>query len=142
MLLGVITPDEGSIEIAGDQPQHARGRTPLPAGGVRVRRSRCRRRDARAGRATFRPRRSRERVPPPRRGGTSSGTRSNTADGASRMTRDRSISWLRIRAMARRHYYVLLRAPHRWFDVTIWPLVDVLLFGSIGVFITQSQHAT
>jgi ABC-2 type transport system permease protein len=58
------------------------------------------------------------------------------------MKRDRSTSWLRIRAMARRHYYVLLRAPHRWFDVTIWPLVDVLLFGSIGVFIARSQPAT
>ena len=54
----------------------------------------------------------------------------------------RNIHWLRVRAMARRHYYVLLRAPHRWFDVTIWPLVDVLLFGSIGVFVAQSQHVT
>ena len=54
----------------------------------------------------------------------------------------RATSWLRIKAMARRHYYVLLRAPHRWFDVTIWPLVDVLLFGSIGVFMAQSPGVT
>jgi ABC-2 type transport system permease protein len=40
----------------------------------------------------------------------------------------------RILAIARRHAYVLLRSPHRLFDVTIWPLVDALLFGSLGVF--------
>ena len=39
--------------------------------------------------------------------------------------------------MARRHAYVLKRSPHRLFDVTIWPLVDVLLFGSLGVFISR-----
>ena len=39
--------------------------------------------------------------------------------------------------MARRHRYVLMRSPHRWFDVLIWPLVDCLLFGSIGVFIAR-----
>ena len=30
-----------------------------------------------------------------------------------------------------------MRSPHRWFDVLIWPLVDCLLFGSIGVFISR-----
>src|SRR5438477_8036959 len=57
----------------------------------------------------------------------------------------RQISWLRIKAVARRHYYVLLRAPHRLFDVTIWPLVDVLLFGSIAAFVNPAHttaHAT
>ena len=47
------------------------------------------------------------------------------------------MSWLRISAVARRHAYVLMRSPHRWFDVLIWPLVDCLLFGSIGVFISR-----
>jgi ABC-2 type transport system permease protein len=28
----------------------------------------------------------------------------------------------------------MLRSPHRLFDVTIWPLVDALLFGSIAYF--------
>jgi ABC-2 type transport system permease protein len=51
------------------------------------------------------------------------------------------LSWLRIRAIARRHAYVLRRSPHRLFDVTIWPLVDVLLFGSIGSFVSQPQGA-
>jgi ABC-2 type transport system permease protein len=45
------------------------------------------------------------------------------------------LSWLRIRAVARRHAYVLARSPHRLFDVTLWPLVDVLLFGSLAAFV-------
>jgi ABC-2 type transport system permease protein len=40
----------------------------------------------------------------------------------------------RILGVARRHAYVLQRSPHRLFDVIVWPVVDVLLFGSIGVF--------
>ena len=36
------------------------------------------------------------------------------------------------RAVARRHAYVLARSPHRLFDVTLWPLVDVLLFGALA----------
>jgi len=45
--------------------------------------------------------------------------------------------WLRIRAIARRHAYVLRRSPHRLFDVTIWPLVDTLLFGSLAIFVSR-----
>lgn len=48
----------------------------------------------------------------------------------------------RIRAIARRHAYVLLRSPHRLFDVTIWPLVDVLLFGSLGVFVSHGGSSS
>jgi len=44
-------------------------------------------------------------------------------------------SRLRMRAIARRHAYVLVRSPHRLFDVTLWPLVDVLLFGSLAAFV-------
>src|SRR6478735_8382611 len=40
-----------------------------------------------------------------------------------------------MRAIARRHAYVLVRSPHRLFDVTLWPLVDVLLFGSLAQFV-------
>src|SRR6476660_10130659 len=40
-----------------------------------------------------------------------------------------------MRAMARRHAYVLVRSPHRLFDVTLWPLVDVVLFGSLAAFV-------
>jgi len=45
--------------------------------------------------------------------------------------------WLRMWAIARRHAYVLYRSPHRLFDVTVWPIVDTLLFGSLGVFFAR-----
>jgi ABC-2 type transport system permease protein len=44
----------------------------------------------------------------------------------------------RIRAIARRNAFVMLRSPHRLFDVTIWPVVDALLFGSIAFFFARS----
>jgi ABC-2 type transport system permease protein len=47
----------------------------------------------------------------------------------------RAKTWLRMRAVARRHAYVLVRSPHRLFDVTLWPVVDVLLFGSLAAFV-------
>ena len=51
----------------------------------------------------------------------------------------RGRSWLRMRAIARRHAYVLVRSPHRLFDVTLWPLVDVVLFGSLAAFVGTSN---
>ena len=45
---------------------------------------------------------------------------------------------LRIGAIAWRHALILRRTPHRLFDVTIWPLVDVILFGSMAVFSQRS----
>jgi len=45
----------------------------------------------------------------------------------------------RVRAVARRQSYVLKRAPQRWFDVIVWPVVDAILFGAIGVYF-GSQH--
>jgi ABC-2 type transport system permease protein len=50
-----------------------------------------------------------------------------------RVTRELA-PWLRMWAVARRHAYVLYRSPHRLFDVTVWPLVDTVLFGSLGVY--------
>ena len=49
-----------------------------------------------------------------------------------------------MRAIARRHAYVLVRSPHRLFDVTLWPLVDVVLFGSLAAFVgtTRSTSGT
>ena len=61
--------------------------------------------------------------------------------GGVRQPSDLALSWVRIRAVARRHAYVLLRSPHRLFDVSIWPLVDVLLFGSLGVFVSRQAGA-
>ena len=52
---------------------------------------------------------------------------------------DAARAWQRVRAIARRHAYVLARSPHRLFDVTLWPLVDVLLFGSLGVFVSHHR---
>jgi ABC-2 type transport system permease protein len=48
-----------------------------------------------------------------------------------------TMSWLRVRAVARRHRYVLQRSPQRWFDVVVWPVVDAILFGAIGVYFGQ-----
>jgi len=45
----------------------------------------------------------------------------------------------RVRAIARRQAYVLFRAPQRWFDVIVWPVVDAILFGAIGVYFGR-QH--
>lgn len=49
-------------------------------------------------------------------------------------------SFWRIAAVATRHAYVLKRSPHRLFDVVMWPVVDTMLFGSIGVFASRSAH--
>jgi ABC-2 type transport system permease protein len=49
-------------------------------------------------------------------------------------------SALRVRAVARRHAYVLQRAPHRWFDVVFWPIVDTILFGALGVQLARASH--
>ena len=50
-------------------------------------------------------------------------------------------SWLRIRAVARRHAYVLQRAPQRWFDVVFWPTVDTVLFGALGVQLSRASNS-
>ena len=51
----------------------------------------------------------------------------------------RDSSLLRVKSVARRHWFVMLRSPHRLFDVTIWPLVDVLLFGSLATYFAQAD---
>ncbi len=50
-----------------------------------------------------------------------------------------ALTWLRMRAVARRHAYVLARSPHRLFDVTLWPLVDVLLFGALATYVSSGD---
>ena len=47
----------------------------------------------------------------------------------------------RVWAITRRQGYVLKRAPQRWFDVIVWPVVDAILFGAIGVYFGR-QHGT
>ena len=50
-----------------------------------------------------------------------------------------ALTWLRMRAVARRHAYVLMRSPHRLFDVTLWPLVDALLFGALASYVGRGD---
>lgn len=38
----------------------------------------------------------------------------------------------RVLAVARRHYWVVKRSPHRTFDVLLWPVVDAVTFGSLA----------
>jgi ABC-2 type transport system permease protein len=69
-------------------------------------------------------------------------TQGFSAPGAARVSRELA-PWLRVWAVARRHAYVLARSPHRLFDVTVWPIVDTVLFGSLGVFfVTQGGPAS
>jgi ABC-2 type transport system permease protein len=45
----------------------------------------------------------------------------------------------RIRTVIRRHVFVLWRAPHRWFDIAFWPLMDVILWGSLGAYVASQN---
>jgi ABC-2 type transport system permease protein len=45
----------------------------------------------------------------------------------------------RIAAVMRRHWIVLRRAPHRWFEISFWPVMDVVLWGSVGAFVAQDS---
>lgn len=51
-------------------------------------------------------------------------------------------SFWRVMAVARRHAYVFQRSPHRLFDVVVWPAVDVVLFGTIGIFAAGRASGT
>jgi ABC-2 type transport system permease protein len=46
----------------------------------------------------------------------------------------------RIVAVSHRHVLVLQRSPHRLFDVVLWPVVDTVLFGSIGVYAASKAN--
>lgn len=48
----------------------------------------------------------------------------------------------RIRVVVRRHVYVLWRAPHRWFDIAFWPLMDVILWGSLGTYVARQSSTS
>ncbi len=49
------------------------------------------------------------------------------------------MSWHRIQVVMRRHAYVLWRAPHRWFDIGFWPLMDIILWGSLGTYVARNS---
>ncbi len=46
---------------------------------------------------------------------------------------------VRIRSVVRRHWLLLWRQPNKWFEIAFWPLMDVVLWGSLGVFVAQEN---
>ena len=42
--------------------------------------------------------------------------------------------------MIRRHGYVLWRSPNRWFDIAFFPVMDVVLFGSLGTYAARQSN--
>jgi ABC-2 type transport system permease protein len=52
------------------------------------------------------------------------------------------VSPLRVKTIVRRHAYVLWRSPNRWFDIAFWPLMDVLLWGSLGTYVARSSTSS
>ena len=52
-----------------------------------------------------------------------------------------ALDGLRVRAMVRRQFYVQRRSPQRWFDLFIWPMVDTVIWGSIGAYVAQQGGA-
>jgi ABC-2 type transport system permease protein len=52
-----------------------------------------------------------------------------------------AFEWQRVGAVMRRQGYVQKRGWHRWFDVLVWPVVDTVIWGSIGMFVDQQGGA-
>lgn len=52
------------------------------------------------------------------------------------------VSGVRVRTVIRRHWLVLWRSPHRWFEIGFWPVMDVVLWGSLGAFVAQENAAS
>jgi ABC-2 type transport system permease protein len=48
----------------------------------------------------------------------------------------------RVAAVIRRHWLILWRSPHRWFEIAFWPVMDVVLWGSLGVFVAQENETS
>src|SRR5580765_8263279 len=49
------------------------------------------------------------------------------------------MSWLRIKTVVVRQFYALWRSPPKWFDVVVWPMVDILVWGALGVYVAQQN---
>ena len=54
----------------------------------------------------------------------------------------RLLNTTRVRVVVRRHFLILWRSPHRWFDIVFWPLFDIILWGSLGAFVAQENDAS
>lgn len=48
----------------------------------------------------------------------------------------------RVKTVIRRHGYVLWRSPNRWFDIAFFPVMDVVLFGSLGTYAARQNHSS
>ena len=51
-------------------------------------------------------------------------------------------SWIRVRTVVRRLSYVVGRSPHRWFEVLVFPCIDVLLWGSLGAYVALEDEGS
>jgi ABC-2 type transport system permease protein len=52
------------------------------------------------------------------------------------------MNWRRIETVIRRHAYVLWRSPNRWFDIAFFPVMDVVLFGSLGTYAARQGQGS
>ncbi|TDC86141.1 ABC transporter permease [Micromonospora sp. KC606] len=57
---------------------------------------------------------------------------------AARMTAAAGSAPRRIAAVVVRHWYVTRRSPYRFVDVAVWPVFDMLLYGSIAMYVRQA----
>lgn len=48
----------------------------------------------------------------------------------------------RILAITIRHWHVVVRSPHRIFDIAVWPVVDAVLYSSIAMYMRQASSST
>jgi len=48
----------------------------------------------------------------------------------------------RIFAITIRHWHVVVRSPHRIFDIAVWPVVDAVLYSSIAMYMRQASSST
>lgn len=48
-------------------------------------------------------------------------------------------SWRRTWAVSRRQFAVLRRSLPKWFDLSVWPLLDVVLWGALGAYVATND---
>jgi ABC-2 type transport system permease protein len=51
------------------------------------------------------------------------------------------MSWRRTWAVSRRQFAVLRRSIPKWFDMSVWPLLDVVLWGALGAYVAASDES-
>ena len=53
-----------------------------------------------------------------------------------------ALSRRRVLAVTRRQFVVLRRSLPKWFELTVWPLLDVVLWGALGTFVASDNEAS